>query len=284
MRAIRFCVSPKHFIHRSVTRLLRWLTITAIILGVLLPMLPQLVWSFAFNWFFPALLPQKWGLHAWRYLLSPTSDVVLALRTSMALALCVVLLCMVIGLPAARVLALHQFRGRRAVEWLLMAPLLVPTLVVVMGMHILFIRYGLADSFGGVVLVHLVPALPYFVLVMSSVFANYNPAIEETARTLGAGPVATLRHVTLPLILPGLAVASLFTFLVSWSQYVTTLLIGGGRVVTLPMVLFPFISSANHANAAAVSIVFVAPALLVLLLTTRALQGNTGAMHGLGRL
>lgn len=251
--------------------------------GVLLPLLPQVVWSLAFNWFFPALLPQKWGMQAWRYLLSPTSDVAQALRTSTGLAFCVVLLSIGIGLPAARALSLHAFRGKRAVEWLITAPLLVPTLVVVMGMHILFIRYGLADTFWGVVLVHLVPALPYFVLVMASVFANYETAIEETARTLGAGPVATLRHVTLPLILPGLTVASLFTFLVSWSQYVTTLLIGGGRVVTLPMVLFPFISSANHANAAAVSIVFVAPALLVLLLTSRILQGNAETVRGFGR-
>ena len=165
-----------------------------------------------------------------------------------------------------------------------MLPIIVPTLVVAMGIQIVFIRYGLADTFAGVALVHLVPALPYFVLVMASVFANYSVELEETARTLGANPLRTFWYITLPAIFPGLVVASLFTFLVSWSQYITTLLIGGGRIITLPMVLFPFISGASHARAAAISIVFILPAILVLILTSRTLSKEAGAVSGFGRL
>ncbi len=265
-------------------RLVRIFALISIIIGVLLPILPQAIWSFAFGWFFPNLLPQQWSLQAWRYLASPSSRVGEALLTSTLLALAVVLVSVLIGLPAGRALGLHEFRGKQWVNALMTAPLFVPTLVVMMGIHILFIRYGLADSFIGVVLIHLVPALPYFVLVISSVFANYATELEDTARTLGAGPLRTFRHVTLPTIFPGLLVAMLFTFLVSWSQYITTLLIGGGRVVTLPMVLFPFISAANHANAAAVSLVFIMPALLILLLTSRTLSTGGDAVSGLGRL
>jgi len=265
-------------------RVLRLAALVLLGIGVLLPLLPQLLWSFAASWFFPNLLPQQWGLKAWRYLLSPSSQVGEALVNSTLLALAVVLLAIIIGLPAARVLGLHQFRGKQLVNWLITAPLFVPTLVVIMGIHILFIRYNLADSFLGVMLVHLIPALPYFVLVMSSVFANYATEFEETARTLGAGPLRTFWYITLPAIFPGLTVAVLFTFLVSWSQYITTVLIGGGRVVTLPMVLFPLISAANHTNAAAVSLVFIFPAILVLLLTSRTLGAGSDAVGGLGRL
>lgn len=267
-----------------IQRFLRFGAVIALVVGVLLPIVPQMLWSFAGNWFFPQLLPQQWGLKAWRYLLSPSSQVGVALLNSSLLALAVVLLAVLIGLPAARVLGLHQFRGKQLVNWLMTAPLFVPTLVVIMGIHMLFIRYNLADSFLGVVLVHLIPALPYFVLVMSSVFANYAIEFEETARTLGASPLRTFWHITLPAIFPGLTVAMLFTFLVSWSQYITTVLIGGGRVVTLPMVLFPFISAANHANAAAVSLVFIFPAILILLLNARSLSAGSNAMGGLGRL
>lgn len=265
-------------------RILRLVAIVVLVGGVLLPLAPQMIWSFGGNWFFPQLWPQQWSLKAWRYLLSPASQVGEALLNSTLLALAVVLLAVLIGLPAARVLGLHQFRGKQWVNWLITAPLFVPTLVVIMGIHMLFIRYSLADTFLGVVLVHLIPALPYFVLVMSSVFANYSTEFEETARTLGAGPLRTFWHITLPAIFPGLTVAMLFTFLVSWSQYITTVLIGGGRVVTLPMVLFPLISAANHANAAAVSLVFILPAILVLLLTSRSLSAGSDAMGGLGRL
>lgn len=262
---------------------LRWSIVLTIIVGILLPLIPLAIWSFARNWFFPGLLPQSWSLDAWRYVFSSTSRVGEGLATSLALAIVVMLLSIIIGLPAARVMGMHTFRGKRTVEWLIMLPIIVPTLVVVMGIQIIFIRYGLADTFGGVALVHLVPALPYFILVMASVFANYNVELEETARTLGANPVRTFWYVTLPAIFPGLVVASLFTFLVSWSQYITTVLIGGGGVITLPMVLFPFISGASHARAAAISIVFILPAILVLGVTSRTLSKEAGAVSGFGR-
>jgi putative spermidine/putrescine transport system permease protein len=255
-----------------------------IALGVLLPVAPLVVWSVAVNWFFPDLLPQGWSGQTWRYVGSASSRVGEALLTSTGLAGAVVALTALIGLPAARALGLYAFRGKRAVEWLLMAPLLVPSLVVVMGIQIFFIRYGLADTVLGVILVHLIPALPYFILVMTGVFANYSTELEETARTLGAGPLRTFWQVTLPAIWPGLTVAALFTFLVSWTQYITTVLIGGGQVVTLPMVLFPLIGAANHTVAAAVSLVFLAPAVLILLVTARSLGSQGSGLGGLGRL
>ena len=165
-----------------------------------------------------------------------------------------------------------------------MMPIIVPAIVATMGIHVLFIRLGLANSIPGVALVHLIPTIPYFVLVMASVFANYGTELEETARTLGAGPIQVFLHVTLPAIGPGLLVASMFTFLVSWSQYVTTLLIGGGRTITLPLVLFPFIAGANHSVSAAISLVFVAPAILVLVFTARNLSRDAAIMGGFGRL
>jgi putative spermidine/putrescine transport system permease protein len=153
-----------------------------------------------------------------------------------------------------------------------------------MGVQVAFIRYGLADRWLGVVLVHVVPCLPYFVLVMAGVFANYSTDLEDTARTLGARPWRVFWHVTLPAIAPGLAVAGLLTFLVSWTQYISSVLIGGGQVVTLPMVLFPLVSAANHSAAAAVSLVFLLPALVALGVTARALGTDSRAMGGFGKL
>ncbi len=262
----------------------RWLTVIALILVVLAPLAPQVIWSFAFRWFFPSLLPSSWSLDSWAYVFSKSSRVGEGLLNSLNLALFVSALSILVGLPAARALALYEFRGKGLIEWLLMVPIIVPGIVVVMGIHILFIRYRLTDTFLGVALVHLIPCVPYMILVMSSVFANYGTALEDTARSLGASPWQTWRHITLPGILPGLLVATMFTFLISWSQYVTTLLIGGGRIITLPMVLFPFISGVNQSTAAAISLVFVAPAILVLLFVSRSLSTESSVMGGFGRL
>lgn len=262
----------------------RWLAIITIVVAVLAPIIPQLIWSFAFRWFFPDLLPSEWSLDAWRYVFTASSRVGEGLFNSLLIALLVSVLSILVGLPAARAIALYEFKGKAIVEWLLMVPIIVPGIVAVMGIHMMFIRYRLTDTIWGVALVHLIPSVPYMVLVMASVFANYGTELEDTARTLGASRWQVWWHVTLPGIFPGLLVATMFTFLISWSQYVTTLLIGGGTIVTLPLVLFPFISGSAHANAAAISLVFVAPALIVLLFTSRQLGRESAVMGGFGRL
>jgi putative spermidine/putrescine transport system permease protein len=266
------------------SRVLRWIILSAIVVIALAPILPQFVWSFSQRWLFPALLPTQWSTEPWDYVLTPSSRVGEGFVNSLGIAIVVSILSILVGLPAARALALHDFRGKAAIEWLLMVPIIVPGIVATMGIHQVFIRLNLTDTFIGVCLVHLIPCIPYMVLVMSSVFANYGTELEDTARTLGAGPVSVLRYVTLPGILPGLLVATMFTFLISWGQYITTVLIGGGVIITLPMILFPFISGTNYSNAAAVSLVFVAPAILVLILTSRQLGRGSSVMGGFGRL
>ncbi|MEM7347810.1 MAG: ABC transporter permease [Chloroflexota bacterium] len=266
------------------TKFWRWLAMVTIFTAILAPIIPQVIWSFAFRWFFPDLLPSSWSFESWEYVFTDTSRVGEGLVNSFNIAIVTSLLAIVVGLPASRALALYQFRGKAVIEWLIMVPIIVPTLVVTMGIHIMFIRYRLTDTFMGVVLIHLIPCIPYMVLVMSSVFANYGTALEDTARTLGANRWQTFWYITLPAIFPGLLVATMFTFLISWGQYVTTLLVGGGRIITLPLVLFPFISSPDHATAAAISLVFVAPAIFVLIFTSRSLSTESSVMGGFGRL
>lgn len=262
----------------------RWVAITAMVVFVGLPIVTLVVWSFAFRWNFPNLLPTEWGNRAWAYVASDSSRTFEGLWNSTKLAVLVTLMAIVVGLPASRALGQHEFRGKSSVEWLLMMPIIVPALVATMGIHQIFIRLRLTETLFGVALVHLIPAIPYFVLVMASVFANLGTALEETARSLGANKVQVFRYVTLPAISSGLLVASMFTFLISWGQYVTTLLIGGGSFITLPLVLFPFLSGASHANAAAISLVFVAPAIVVLIMTSRQLGRDSSVMGGFGKI
>lgn len=263
-----------------------WLLLlrAAIVMAVLLPLLPLLIWSAAFRWYFPDVLPTAWNSRAWAYVLSSSSQMLPALGYSTVVATAVTLLSILISIPAGRALGLYRFRGKTAVQFLILAPTIVPTIAVAMGIHVAFIRYGLADTLLGVILVHLIPVTPYMVLILASVFANYNLDYEAQARTLGATPWQAFWHITLPAIWPGLLVGSLFAFIISWSQYLLTLLIGGGRIVTLPLLLFSFANSGDHPITAALSIIFIAPAVLFLLLASRHLTGENAAMEGIGRL
>lgn len=252
-----------------------WRTIAGGVLAFVLvaPLVPLVVWSFARGWRWPALLPQGWTLAAWEHALSQASGMPGALATSLAVSACVTLLAVLAGVPAGMVLGRGAFRGRGVVQALVLAPILVPGIAVALGLQGVFLWAGLANTALGVVLVHLVPVLPYMVLVVAGVAAGREGQMAAQARTLGATPLQALRHVTLPGIAPGIAVGALFAFLVSWGQYALTLTIGGGKVVTLPILLYNFASSGRHDLAGAIAVVYMAPGIVVVALTARRLTG-----------
>lgn len=257
-----------------------WRLLAGLVLAVLLilPVLPLVVWSFAHGWRFPELLPQAWSGKAWSHALSPGSGVLHSFATTSLIAAATTALSALIGIPAGRALGLHRFRGKALVTLLLLAPAILPGLAVVFGLHGLFLRLGLTGSIPGVILAHLIPVLPYMTLIMAAVFARFDPRFEAQARSLGATAFQTFRAVTLPAILPGLLIAGLFAFLVSWSQYLLTLAIGGGRVQTLPLLLFSFASAGRNDITAAVALLYILPGLLILAVTARRITGRNLAL------
>lgn len=241
---------------------------------VALPLALLVLWAFAGEWRFPDLLPSEWSARGMAHLAG--GQVLSAAATSFGLAAAVAAVAVAAGLPAGMALGMHEFRGKGLVIFTILLPVLVPPLASTMGIHLTFIRLGLADTAFGVFLVHLVPTVPYAAIIMASVFADRDGALEEAARTLGASPWRAFLHVTLPQVTPGVAVAGLFAFLVSWSQYILTLLIGGGNVVTLPMLLFSAASGNDPVITAALAIAFALPAVAVLAVALRFLRGGPG--------
>lgn len=265
-------------------RSFRFLTGTVLIIWLVLPLIPLAIWSFAHGWFFPNLLPAKWSMRAWEYAFSDTSGVLDSLWLTIGISLAATVLSIIIGVPAGRALGMYKFRGKEFVELLILAPIIVPGIAVVLGIHSVFISLGLNNTVSGVILVHLIPTLPYMILVMSGIFSNYDPAFEAQARSLGASSIKTFWYVTLPAIMPGIIVGGLFAFLVSWSQYILTLLIGGGRVVTLPLLLFNFATSGRNDITGAIGMIYILPGIFILLLTARQLSGRSGAVGGFGQI
>lgn len=262
---------------------LRALSATVLIVWLILPLIPLAIWSVARGWNYPDLLPKVWTLQPWTFALSDQSGVLASLALTTGIALSVTAISVLIGVPAGRALGLHQFRGKAIVELFILAPIIVPGIAVALGLQTVFIGLGLNNTVAGVTLVHLIPTLPYMVLVMASVFAVYDPQAEDQARSLGASPFQVFRHITLPAILPGIIVGAMFTFLVSWGQYILTLTIGGGRVQTLPLLMFQFATSGRNDITGAIAMIYILPGVLILILTARSLTGRSAALTGLGR-
>jgi putative thiamine transport system permease protein len=182
------------------------------------------VWSFASSWRFPALFPIGPDLTAWRAALPLLGPVAIA---TALLALASVAL----ALPTT--IAALEAPGRGRLTALLWLPLLLPQVGFVFGLQVLFVRLGLAERAGGLVLGHLVMVLPYLWLMLRGPWQRFDPRLRAAARCLGCGPVATVRKVVLPVLFRPILAAAAIGFSVSVAQYLLTLAIGGGRFPTL---------------------------------------------------
>jgi putative spermidine/putrescine transport system permease protein len=261
--------------------MIRKVSLLLVITVLFLPFLPLLIWSLAQGWYFPQLLPDQWTLRHWSAVLSPATRVMQGFGQSLLIAVLSTGLALLVGLPAGRALGLMTFPGKGAIKLLLLLPIIVSPLATLMGIQFVLIRSGLSGTLLGVVLVHLLPTIPYMTLVLSSVYANFDADYEAQARTLGASPIEVLWQVTLPMIAPGVLVGALFAFLISWNEFLLTFFVGGGRVFTLPMVLFTSLQGGNTGLTAAIAILSILPSLLFLLVSSRALTHDT-AIRGLG--
>jgi putative spermidine/putrescine transport system permease protein len=214
-----------------------------------------LIQAAADTWHGSVLVPQAFGSRgldvAWRDpLVAP------AIVNSLVVAASAVLLALALAWPAARALAAD---GRRGLQLSLLVPLLVPPLAIGEGLAPWFLRLGIGDTLLAIVLAHLVTVLPYVTLALVPGFTPALTELEHSAATLGAGPLRRTRTVTIPGVRRHLALALALGFTVSWSQYGTSLVVGGG-IPMLPVVLVPFVRS-DPQVAAVLDLVFLLPPL-----------------------
>ena len=242
--------------------LLKLLLVTTLFC-IFLPMAVVLLWSVTQRWPWPLLLPESYSLRTVKELFFGSASLPKLLFSSITLGLTVAALGTFIGILTARATELYQFRGKALVYMGSFLPLLVPGTVFAMGIQITLIRMGLSDTIPGVVLVHLIAATPYCITIMTDVTRAVGNKLEQQAQVLGASPIRGFFEVTLPSLIPGILSSMSMGFILSYSQYFTTLMVGGGRVKTIALVLVPYIQSGDRALASAYSVAFVGSAMIV---------------------
>lgn len=139
-----------------------------------------------------------------------------------------------IGAPAAFVLSKRKFPLRGAVFALILAPMILPRMIIALALFYLYAQIGLVGSSFGLVLSHVVLAVPYVVVTMMAVLKGHDERLEQAAGTLGARPWQAIRRITIPLIRPGLISAFLFAFVTSFDELTVALFVTGGLSATLP--------------------------------------------------
>jgi putative spermidine/putrescine transport system permease protein len=249
----------------------RWVT-AAVAALVVVPLALLVVQALADRWTGRAIWPQALGGRAIDAVLH---DPLLpaAARNSVIVGLLTVTVALVLGWPAARAVADSTGRTRTVVVVVIVAPLVVPQVAVGSGLTTWWLRLGLADSLVGVALAHLVYVLGYVVLALIPAFSPELTRNEEAATLLGASQVQRFRTVTLPASRGPVLLAVALGFAVSWSQYGTSLGVGGG-IPLLPLVAVPYLRSDPQIGAA-VTVLLLLPTLILTGLAGRQISADT---------
>lgn len=157
---------------------------------------------------------------------------------SLVIALSAVGLAMVLGVPASYVLGRCRVPGRRVLLIGLISVRLFPDIASVIPVTEFFIKLGVHNTYLGVILAHSLLSLPYVIFIAMSAFESIPRDLEEQATVMGANRFQRFLRVLLPLTVPGLVAAAIYTFLLSWDEFIFAyFLLGLGRISTLTLYL-----------------------------------------------
>ena len=176
---------------------------------------------------------------------------------NLSIAYTVAIINLFLAIPAARFLFRKKSRFKGIYMIILFAPLIVPSLSSVLGIHHSMIIYGLTDNLLGVILVNIIPSFPYVLLSLYGSFKGFSKRMEESALIDGVSRVQMYRYIILPMLIPGILIGSTISILISLSEYILTLLIGGGEIITLPILMFPYLSSGDKIVGSVYAILFI---------------------------
>ena len=217
---------------------------------------------------FTAFPPRGFSLR-WYQNFFATPELTEALWLSLRLAVAVTAVSTVVGTLASLALVRAPLPGRDALRTLLTAPIVLPGVVLGIALLIFFSRLRLAQSFGGLLLAHVLVTLPYVVRTVSATLQGFDRALEEAAANLGASPLVSFWTVTLPLVKPGVIAGAAFAFITSFDELVVSMFLTGPRLSTLPVQIYNYIEFSSDPTIAAISVVLILFTTAVVLLIER---------------
>ena len=226
--------------------------------------------SFAKSWFATALPPAwttEWYAYSWREF-----QLANVLTVTAMVAAVVTALALLLGFPAAYVLARRGFAAKNAVLLLYFLPLLIPQMTYGIPLATSLYRYRIGGTISGVILANLVPMLPLAIFVLLTFLEQISESLEWAARVHGAGRWQVFRRVVLPLALPGLLTAGLLVLVNTVANFELTFLLSGAGSQTLVVALYYAVFAAGMRpiySVDAMAVIYMAVVLVILLIALR---------------
>lgn len=248
--------------HRAAASTLRAALFLGLVATAIGPLVILGIWATSGPWLFPALLPDTLTLAGLRAAGAGALGPALAMSGMLAVATGIV--GCALALPIGRALARLEGWRRHAAAAAAFLPVAAPPLALGTGLQVVALGAGLGGTASGVLLAHLVPTVGYLSLFFLGTFTLYDARAEAEARTLGATPWQTWRRVTIPMLRRQIGEAVALGFLISWTQFALTLVVGGGAVRALPLEVFALVRAGQDRAAAIGALMLILPPLAAL--------------------
>ena len=174
---------------------------------------------------------------------------------------------LLVALPAAFGFVRYRFRGKGALNLLMMLPVIVPAIVSALGYYGFLSLMRLVGTYAGMIIAHSVLSIPIAFLVITAALKGFDRNLERAAMSAGAGPLRTFLWVTLPVLRPGILVGALFAFLHSFNEAVVAIFIAGRDASTLPKKMFELIRLESDPVIAVVSTLLTGAVLVGVLIS-----------------
>src|ERR1700704_6664476 len=241
---------------QKLLRLLGGVTVTAIVGFLLLPALVVTLAAFN-NRAILSFPPETWS---WRWFVKALAyeDFQAGFRNGLTVTAWASSIALVVGAAFALALERYEFRFKRALETVLLSPLVVPHFTVGLGFLILAAQLGWARGYAVIVACHVVLVLPFVLRSFYISLRNLDPRLEVAAASLGAPPLRVLTTVTLPLLLPGLVSGWLFAAILSFNEFTASLFVTAQRTQTLPVAMYNYVREFADPSMAALSVMYIA--------------------------
>lgn len=258
-------LNPKRFYHAvGKKKFFEFILLAVFILFFYGPLLNMLMLAFANEYTAPNVLPQEWGFKWWGYVFSQ-KNLVTSMIQSFIVAIITTVVSMIVCIPAAYSIARFKYPGRKVFMLSFLLTNAFPKLGIYTAIAVLFYKYQLMGTYTGVVIIHLINSMMFMVWLPASAFRSVHRQQEEAARDVGAGPIRTFFKVTLPMAVPGIAVATLYTFLGSMEEAQGTMLVGLGKIQTMPVAMYGIVLDSSAVQIGAVfAILLIIPSAIMI--------------------
>lgn len=219
------------------------------------------------------------------YIPSTAKDLLPSMWNSLVVAIAVVILNLLVGVPAAYALAKIRFIGRKSSIYFMLATRVIPDIALVVPFFLFVQKLGLLDNLLSLVITYLAITVPFSIFILTGYFESLPDELDKAARVDGCSRLQTLMLVYLPLALPSLVAVVLFTFLTSWNEFLLALMFTQTSASqTMPIVVASFTSdftiSFSFINAAGV-LAIIPPVIIAVLFERYIVSGLTaGAVKG----